>query len=234
MSWEQLVPRPKSRNLIVGSVGSGKSTLGCALLESYHSQYPGHTIIIIDPKHRFVPLPAEGTRLFPAGFGSKPHGRIEGVGTTARLLGTTPKFGRLSGVILIHDLGAALDVFERVFDESDVRRPVLLYNDESMDFHRNGLVDYRFKRIIQMGREKGLGHITINQRPKRIDVTLISESERLYIGTLHNINDRRALFETVALPDAKRLLEPMPEHTFWMIDQAHAENSKRFTLGGIQ
>lgn len=124
-------------------------------------------------------------------------------------------------------------MFEWAFTNADVRRPILFYNDESMDLHRNGVVDYRFKRIIQMGREKGLGHITINQRPKRIDVTLISESERIYVGTLHNINDRKALYETVAIPDAKRLLEPMDPHVFWMIDQKEPRNSHRFMLGGI-
>jgi len=232
-NWKQLVPKPKSRNLIVGSVGSGKSTLGCALLDGYHSDYPSHAVVIVDPKHRFVPVAPTNSALFPEGYGSRNHGRIEGVATSARLLSVVPRRGKLEGCVLIHDLGTALELFDYAFEHADVRKPVLFYNDESMDLHRNGMVDYRFKRIVQMGREKGLGHITINQRPKRIDVTLISESERIYIGTLHNINDRRALYETVAIADAKRLLEPMPAHVFWMVDQKDPANSRRFTLGAI-
>lgn len=228
--WTAIVPEPKSRNLVVGSVGSGKSTLGCSLLDTYHRLYPHHGVYIIDPKHRFVPVSSEDGSLFPEGYTARNHGRIEGVATSARLVRVINRRLLQPGAYLIHSLGDALMLYGYLFQHADVRRPVMLYNDESMDQHKNGLLDYRMKRVIQMGREKGMGHITLNQRPKRIDVTLISESERLYVGTLHNVNDRKALADTVAVPDARRLLTAMPMHQFWMIDQVHPERSKRFTL----
>lgn len=216
---------------MVGSVGSGKSTVGAALLECYHKFYPSHPVYIIDPKHRFVVGQYKTTAIFPDGTTARNHGRVEGVTVNGYLLKTFDGYRRHNAsVFVIQDVGLALQTFDRLFKKSDVRKPVMIYNDESMDFHRNGLVDYRFKRIIQMGREKGLGHITINQRPKRIDTTLISESERLYVGTLHNINDRKALEETVSIPNSKNLLIPMERHVFWMIDQVKPEFSMRFRI----
>ena len=202
---KRLTPLPCSRNLIVGSVGSGKSTVGATLLEWYHAFHPTHSIYIIDPKRRFIPIRDDSAFLFPEGVSAKNHGRVNGVSVNARLLTSVPLFVPKEPVVyLIHSQGLALRMFDWLFKHSNVRRPVLIYNDESLDIHRGNLVDYRFKRIIQMGREKGLGHVTINQRPKRIDTTLISESDRLYVGNLNNVNDRIALAETANLRDAKK------------------------------
>lgn len=229
--WRVLTPRPKTRNLIVGSVGSGKSTFGSAILENYHRFWPSHRIYIIDPKQRFVVAKSENPLIFPEGTTAKNHGRVEGVTVNGKLYrGRIGDRRQEISVYVVQDVGVALELYDKLFKEADVRYPVMIYNDESMDLHRSGLLDYRFKRIVQMGREKGIGHITINQRPKRIDVTLISESERLYVGTLHNINDRRALSETVSIPEAKKLLTPMGRHVFWMIDQVHPERSIKVRL----
>lgn len=234
-AWSRITPRPRSRNLIVGSVGSGKSTVGASLLESYHSDHPGHRIYLVDPKHRFVPVQAKTGRVFPEGTTARNHGRVDGVSVNARLLRDVDGYRwENDRIFLVQDHAKTLELYSYLFEHADVRQPVMVYNDESFDMHRAGQVDWRFRRLVQMGREKGIGHITVNQRPKRIDVTLISESERLYVGTLHNVNDRKALADTVSVPNAKELLVPMPQHVFWMIDQSRPENSVKFRITGAE
>jgi len=229
--WRRLTPKPKSRSLIVGSVGSGKSTVGATLLEAYHSYYPTHRIYIIDPKHRFVARRYDTGRIFPEGVTARNHGRIDGVAVNGRLLVNADGYRwPHDRIFVVQDLRKTLHLFDWLFDKSDVREPVMIYNDESLDMHRNNQMDWRMGRIVQMGREKGIGHMTVSQRPKRIDMRFISESERLYVGTLHNVNDRKALADTVSVPDAKRLLVPMERHVFWMIDQADPSNSQRFMV----
>lgn len=173
----------------------------------------------------------ESGRIFPQGFAARNHGRIDGVAVNARRL------VRIDGyrfpkerIFLLQDEDKALELFEWLFRHADVRRPVIVYNDESFDLHRAGRVDYRFKRIIQMGREKGLGHITINQRPANIDVTLRSESDNLYIGQLHNPDDRKRVAECANVADQKALHTPLPRHEWLYVNQHNRAHNLRFTI----
>lgn len=231
--WKLRTPTPRSRTLIVGSVGSGKSTLGAALLESYHGLHPLHRIFIIDPKERFVPRQYETGRIFPFGFTARRHTRVDGVTVNAvhirGLVGY--RWPKDETVFLIQDEDKALEAFEWLYRNHDVRKPILIYNDESFDIHNKaGLVDPSFRKIIQMGREKGLGHITINQRPARIDRTLITESDYLYVGRLNSLSDRKRISEEANILNQRDLWQPMPKRCFWFIDQAGGRSGERFTI----
>lgn len=231
--WNRITPRPNSRSLICGSVGSGKSTLGCTLLESYRSAHPLHPIYIVDPKKRFFPVDPEkyGPRLFPRGAAATNHGKTDGVSVCAYLLRDEDGYNKPHDrTFLIQSHAKSLEFFSHIFEAADVRRPTLLYMDETHDYFRGGRADYRLRRIIQMGRERGIGVILINQLLRFIDTTFVSESERIFVGTLHHINDRKRLAETVAIPEPKRLLVPMDARIFWMIDQATPANSLKFTV----
>lgn len=232
--WRALCPPPCSRGFIVGSVGSGKSTVGGGILEAYHRFFASHRLFIVDPKHRFFAQKTNTHLLFPSGVTSSNHGRRDGVTVNATLLKGVGKLGRYSipdsGTFVIQDTEDCLEFFDWILKHHDVRKPVLIYLDESFDFMRGVRAYPLLRKIIQMGREMGIGILIVNQRPSYVDATFISESERLYVGTLHNVNDRKKLADTVAIPNAQDLLIPMPKHTFWLINQAKPESSFQFRL----
>ena len=232
--WKALTPKPFSRSLIVGSVGTGKSTVGCSILESYHRYFPAHEIYIIDPKQRFFAKrnEEESPRLFPEGFTAINHGRRDGVSVHAHLLRFAEELRpRKQKVFLCQDPEECNNLFSWMFINHDIRkRKMLCYLDESFDFVKNVRAQPELRKLIQMGRELGIGLVIVNQRPSYIDATFISEANRLYIGTLHNSNDRKRLADTVAIPNAKELLVPMQKHTFWMVNQNKPEGSFQFRL----
>lgn len=229
-AFRRIIPGQRERALIVGQTASGKSTLGAVLLEGYHTLYPRDGIYIIDPKHRFIPVGSTGRSLFPEGYDAKVHGRIASVSVCARLYRAFMQ-SRTGGVFLVQDVGQALELFQTLFERGDYAQPSLIYNDESLELHSNGLVDYRMRRINQEGRERGLGQITLTQRPKRIDQTFITESERVYIGRLTRKDDRKVMADNVVMDDNGGLMTPLDRHHFAMIDQVdYSRSIMDFTL----
>lgn len=234
--WRALTPKPFTRSLIVGSVGTGKSTIGCSILESYHKFFPSHEIYIIDPKQRFFAKKKDkentSTKIFPDGFIATNHGRRDGVAVYAQNLRFADELrSKKQKVFICQDPDECIGLFSWMFTNHDIRkRKMLCYLDESFDFVKNVRANPELRKLIQMGRELGIGMVIVNQRPSYIDATFISEANRLYIGTLHNSNDRKRLAETVAIPRAKELLVPMEKHTFWMINQNKPEGSFQFRL----
>jgi hypothetical protein len=201
-------------------VGSGKSTIGVVLLEWYHETHPTHDIYILDFKRRFIPVNAREDGIFPEGPFSKNHGRINGVSVQARLL-QSPHIikPRKPGIYLIQSPALAMHMLVWLMKNHDVRRPVMVYDDETAPLHRNNQLDYRFKEYIILGREMGLGHISASQRPRRIDTVLLSESDRLYVGNMNHIKDRQYVAEMANIEDPRVLWKALPKHVFWAIDQ---------------
>lgn len=216
--WTVVIPRPKTRNFLVGSVGSGKSTIGATLLEHYHWYYPKHEIYIIDPKERFFSDTTDSKLLFPDGVKAVNHGRMDGVTVNARLLKDVNDFRYGASVCLVQDADQVDELLQWVWKHHDVRKPTLLYFDESVDYGTSRYINPYLKRIIQMGREKGIGHLTINQRPKDIPQIFLSESERLYVMYLGDDYDRKRIVDVVNVPDKRQFEEPMPQYVCAMVE----------------
>jgi hypothetical protein len=231
--WRVITPIKRSRSFICGSTGSGKSTLGAALLEQYHRYYPAHHLLIVDPKRRFFAAPEDHpARLFPDGYTASPHGRREGVSVAAEPLHEVGAWHMRHPVLVVQDDDRALDAMSWLYRHADVRKPWMVYVDEAHHFQSiQGRAFGPLGTLISEGREIGIGLIAIHQRPRRLDVGHISEAQRLYIGTLHNADDRIHLARTVALPNPERLREPMPLHTFMLANQTHPAQSFMFKIG---
>ena len=215
---DSILPLQRERALIVGQTASGKSTLGAVLLDGYHERYPEDSIFIIDLKRRFIAMGDAQGSLFPQGYSARVHGRIAAVAVHARRYNRPVRLWH-KRVYVVQDLRLALDLFQRLFDRGDYRNPALIFNDESLDLHRNGQVDYRMRRINQMGRERGIGQITISQRPKRIDQTFITESEKVYVGRLTRKDDRKVMADNVVMDNSNVLMTPSERYHFTMVDQ---------------
>lgn len=236
--WKEVTPRPRSRTLILGATGSGKSTLGCTLLESYHEQHPRDVIYIMDPKERFVPRDNDSTRLFPDGPTARIHGRVEGVAVNAVLLRNPYGFRwDHERCFLVQDWDKITETLDYLWANHDVRRPVMVYNDESLELHNEAArIHPSMRRLIQMGREKGLGHITISQRPMGIGKTLRTETDKLFIGCLFDPGDLKAVSSLANVPPEgngitkRSLLAPVRQRYFTYIDQHDQSKNRVFTV----
>ncbi|PWT73351.1 MAG: hypothetical protein C5B59_13680 [Bacteroidetes bacterium] len=224
-SWnlQSLIPEPCTRSFICGWTGAGKSTLLEVLLNGYNAYHPGHWLFIIDPKGRYLPVEAESDfeqNLFPDGYDSIVHGRRRVVPVIGSVMGKprTPKEGE--GVLVVRENSDALRFFDWLLEHSDVNHPSLVCMDESIEVMHGVQAHKSFRRITQMGRERGIGCIILNQRPTYIDGTWLSESQYVYCGTLIKANDIRRVIDNVKAPDAEeKLLSIENDHEFVQFDQ---------------
>lgn len=235
MTLAHLAPAPRSRAFIVGATGSGKSVLLAELVEEYHRLHPRHRIVIIDPKpHFFVERRKEyGRRVFPFGARSVVRKKREGVIVNGRLIRDGDSFAMADDemVFVIQSVPKALSYLMWRLKHPDVIRPTLAVFDESVQFIGHTRADAPVRETLQLGREIGLGSVLIHQTPTWVDNTFASESERLFVGHLGDEEHRKKIMRWAALPKEgkARFADPVPMHTWWMIDQ-RAGRAYSFTL----
>lgn len=198
--------RRRGRHFMVASTGSGKSTLAAALLEQYHKRYPNDAIYIVDPKGRFAtvypPKRKDGsldTRLFPDGFKEVNHGRRDAVsivGIVAKHPREAPSNDGVSEAVVLQEPDAIDETVDWLYHNATVQRPSMLYLDESFDFMRGSSRSTPgIRKLQQQGREIGVGTVIVNQRPKWVDATFLTEAEIFYVGKLFDIRDRETMTE---------------------------------------
>lgn len=216
--WRLVAPLPASRNLILGYPGSGKSTLEAALLEQYHAMHPTHANWIIDLKDRFFPTKPERTgSLFPGGWGAAIYKRREGTAVAAQLV-TNPGAIRIggNGVYVIKSRDVAWALIEHLFRKADMRRKNMLWFDELLPFcSRQGLLDPPVQKVLQLGRERGIGAVAISQRAIWLDGRIAATSGRWYIGSLETRDDLERIADlkgVEGLPTKRERME------FWTVD----------------
>jgi hypothetical protein len=209
--------------------------LGAFLLDGILRRVPSSIIYIVDPKRRFIAYEPskEGTHRshFPHGFAARLHEDRRGVGVFATTIEPWTKLGGRGRLFLVQDEAKTEELFTYLYRHADAREAVFLYLDESFDVMQGIRANRDLRRLIQQGGELNVGTIIINQRPRFIDATFITESEYLYIGHLRRLDDRKFLAENVLDERTAGLVQQVqPLYTWVYINQIEPEKSFRFKL----
>lgn len=193
MKLRDMAPLPSERGFIVGTTGSGKTTLATRLLR-YYSR-----VVAIDPK---------GT-LGSGGDGSGRHLPGYDLAKTPRELEF--RTARSDHVQYRPDMKFQTpEQWERIFDFLYRQGHRLIYNDELADVHHFNMAPPSLRRIITSGRELAIAHLGATQRPRQIDRRIMSEAERWYVFHLRDQDDIRLMRSLGRIGK-----QQLPEYSFW-------------------
>jgi DNA helicase HerA-like ATPase len=191
MDLRELAPTPSERGIIIGTTGSGKTTLATQLLRLYSRT------VAIDPKQT---LGAGGER--------------RGAHLPGYELAATPRdlerlARRKEHIQYRPDLKHQNpDDWERIYDWIYRRGSTFVYTDEIFDIHHWSRPPNSFRRCITSGRELGIGMLHATQRPRGIDRRIITEAERFYVFHLRDPDDQRFLRSRIGIGR-------LPSFGFW-------------------
>jgi DNA helicase HerA-like ATPase len=221
-----------SRSFLVGTTGTGKSTLAEIMAKEYQKAYsqpkkPVRTIIA-DTKPRFR---AEWEL---NGFPTRSSGRYSKWGYGAGILAGSyviPCVGhaereieqvwRLGGNTVIvqtenesdwHYVSEAVASF---YEDWGAEHARLVFVDELADFYKYRSLGDIFQRISRNGRERDVALISGSQRPRKVPVEVMTEMLRLYMFQLDFWEDIKHVSQFGIPSDIEK-----PEgHMFYMFDK---------------
>lgn len=156
------------RAFFVGATGSGKTTLAKALM------YGIPNVAIIDPKRTFD---------LPESWGAVITSDREFVEAWDD---ESPLIYR-PGAEMLKDPESMDWWFQWIFERGNT----LAFVDEAMLLTRGTNPPLYYAACIQQGRELGIGMWSATQRPARVPIVLLSESEHVFAFRLRNPDDRR-------------------------------------------
>lgn len=181
------------RAFFVGTTGSGKTSLAKLLL------YRQPHIAILDPKHRFTWGPA-GLRGW-----EKPPTVTSDLSEVLRHRGPHP-------IIYRPDPPQMTTGCSRFFSWVYSRGGTLAYVDEVLNITKPTWLSPEYAKCLQLGRELEIGVWSATQRPARIPLVILTESEHDFIFRLRNPADRKRMAEYT---DPAILTRNPDNHAFW-------------------
>ena len=188
---KNLLPRRTERMLIVGTTGCGKTTLASHLLEA--SNYG--CILVIDPKCMYGgPNGQEGYKLVRRPSDLRKCRRGD----------TRIQFRPDEKHSTVWD-------YDEVYRWAYRRRDVMVYTDETFAVMHRSYSPDGLRACITQGRELGVGMIFATQRPKGIDLRILTESEVFAMFELRHREDRKRMAEFMG----EEVLVPLPRYAFW-------------------
>ncbi len=232
----QVTPEGADRALLIGASRMGKSTAAGVLIDAFYDDYvaprahgrytqpkPRGRILISDTKPRWRPeMLANGQRA-----GRRYRDFLPGtIIPHSRLVSNTSEWDLawetgegvciLQNTNLPHDENVRWQVsmMQKFFKTQKHSMPSLLVIDEGMDFFGptgNGKYGDIVQRSVRAGGEKGLASLILVQRPKTINIQVVTEGNYLMLFKIRYREDLKRLWE-MGIP--RDFVDPKEPHHF--------------------
>lgn len=190
LTLKQLRPKLDQRMILVGATGTGKTTLARHLLR------PLKTVCIIDGKCTYGGKEGE-----PGYTMVRSPAQLKRLRASVELIQYRPDEHHQS-----------VSDYDEVFKWLYRRTKITIYNDEAFLVHHGSYAPDWLRACVTCGRELGIGMITATQRPRGIDLRLLTEAEIFVAFALRHKDDRKRMAE---MGGEDFMTEP-PPHAFWL------------------
>lgn len=190
MTLQSLRPKPTQRAIVVGATGTGKTTLARRLLQ------PFSPVIVIDSKCTY------------GGHEGEPG--YEMVRTPKQLRGLRASVDHIQ--YRPDENHQSVADYDEVYKWCYRRTGIMVYTDEAFLVHHGSYAPDWLRACVTCGRELEIGMITGTQRPRGIDLRLLTEAEIFCSFELRHRDDRKRMAEM----GGEEFLLPPPKHAFWI------------------
>src|SRR5690242_12949099 len=188
LTLKDLRPKSDQRMMLTGATGTGKTTLARYLLQ------PVKPLIVIDPKCTYGGKSGEpGFRMV-----SRPAA-LFGLGSSVEFVQYRPD-----------ERHQSVSDYDEVYRWVYRRGGLFVYTDEAFLVHHGSYAPDWLRACVTCGRELGIGMMHGTQRPRGIDLRLMTEAEIFVAFDLRHRDDRKRMAE---MGGDEMMVRP-PQHAF--------------------
>lgn len=174
------------KSIILAKSGYGKSYTARVILEEGVAK--GHTFVVVDPQNAYLNIPE---------FTYINANEIEKVGDFAKLLADTCKNVVISTrTLTIEEQNIFLNEFVKEFRRHRKKGIQTIVIDEIHKFapeKEKTISKNEVRGMFQEDRSYGQGVIGISQRPARMDKTILSQADNIFMGRVTSAADKKAI-----------------------------------------